>query len=398
MTAKRIVSLLLALMTLIGVLAILPACSSDEAEESSDITVSSDEIVSDDGLPENQKLGFDENAVNFNKAEITILQRESHKDELGGDKEGNIVDLSTHVRNLYVEEKLGVKFNFVQEVCIMGTNSNTEAFYSRIDMSVLSQSAELDAVAYPAITFVNDAAQSYFADLRTVPNVDLSKAWYNQSHIAASELNGKSYGFAGDVTLSMIDHLVVMFMNIELAKTYYPDVDFYELVAEGEWTYNNMLTMLQKVGDQGDNGNGIATMTLAYGANSLEGFMVGTGINIVSRDNTGRPYISLNNEKNVNLIETLVKLYHDTPGVYRAGSNANNWDFLYGKSFAENKVIFEVFRLNTTEEYYVNSEVKYGILPLPKYDQSQDNYRSAPQGEYSCMCIFDNIGDERKNI
>ena len=56
-----------------------------------------------------------------------------------------------------------------------------------------------------------------------------------------------------------------------------------------------------------------------------------------------------------------------------------------------------MFRLNTTEEYYVNSEVKYGILPLPKYDQSQDNYRSAPQGEYSCMCIFDNIGDERKN-
>ena len=96
-------------------------------------------------------------------------------------------------------------------------------------------------------------------------------------------------------------------------------------------------------------------------------FMAAAGINLSSIDDNGRLYSELNSEKAVNAVDKLAKVLSKAP---RKDSNALH------TAFKDDRVVFLMHYASSGYTRDRDMKSNYIMLPLPKYDENQENYRS----------------------
>ena len=71
-------------------------------------------------------------------------------------------------------------------------------------------------------------------------NLNLKQPWYDQNIQRDLAINGKIYAVAGDMLFSDENSLWVTLFNKGLVERYMPDINLYDAVLEGKWTYDLM--------------------------------------------------------------------------------------------------------------------------------------------------------------
>ncbi|MBQ2710028.1 MAG: extracellular solute-binding protein [Clostridia bacterium] len=282
-------------------------------------------------------------------------------DEQSGDQ----MDDAIYKRTIETEEYLNVKIT-------PKPISSINDIAGKVQEVVLAGDDAYDMVLTHCISGVGTmAAEGYLYDWTTLPDgVTFDERWWNEDMNRQLELNGKRYYTVSDFMLPDPNAILFNKRMVEEYKLESP----YQLVYDGKWTWDKMTEMARKVTKDVD-GNSV------YDENDIYGFAAQAEWKMISipyacdqyivQKNGSKYELALKNEKMLNIIDKMNKLF-----------NSDNSSFIWVASgnvmttgIITDRVLFDLAALNDSA-IYRDSDVNFGILPFPKYDEAQKEYIS----------------------
>ncbi len=325
--------------------------------------------------------------LDFGGLEITFGARDEQSytiDYLVEEEEGEIVNDAVYRRNVAVEEELGVKFSLIP---IESTNTtSSEAVGDQLRKNVMADDASMDIVGIYQLYGASLAGEGMLYNLNDLTHIDLDKPWWNRTFSEELTYKNQLYFAVGSMNLSVTSSLVGIFFNQAKVIDYHGDYNFlYDLVYEGTWTVDKF-TELVKDHYQDLNLNNRKDDSDYYGMMVKEDdqgpWTAAFEIRLCTKDGDGIPQLSYFSEKTVSAYEKLYTLYRDTEGIY-FGPKTFDWKV----AFANGQSMFATLNLGSAETHLREMEDGYGILPMPKYDEAQENYYNSARDNSNLTAI-----------
>jgi hypothetical protein len=203
--------------------------------------------------------------------------------------------------------------------------------------------------------------------------------------------DNRIYFLTGDISLTFIRQMSCVYFNKKLYTDYFGDPDeMYKTVLDGKWTLDKLSDMSKGMykdlnGDgKYDDGDQYASGLLA--ANLTDHFMFDAGIKITQRDENDLPYFIMNNERTASFTDKLYQLYYVNEGsrIFPPTNDSNN--ITIPQKFMRDELLFD-FGWFYVSELLRNMDTDYGIIPFPKYDESQSSYLSLAHDIVPVYCI-----------
>jgi len=368
----------LSVLILAAMLVQLSACGGEAAPSGSDTTTeagtdtttaSAEAAYTRENYPDSLPKDLD-----FGGKTVRLLSRggESYKNfEMGGAEEnGDIVSDALYARNRAVEEQLNVELDI-----IYGDTDNSgysTSYYS----TVMAGDDAYDIIQAVHARGINYSHEGIFCNLIDAPYLDYEKPWWNEAYMAEISVGPtQRFLLQGDISLFSLRNLSTMFYNKTMYESLYGDGDgLYEIVVDGKWTHDQLRKMCADA-YQDVNGNGEVEFTDILGcsagtATKSDHYSYTAGMRMNSRDADGYPVLLADQSRNVEVIESLSKVYFETKGFYWDSSTteAQGW-----QKFAEGTMLFHGERLYIAESLR-DMKDPYGVIPYPKLNEEQKDY------------------------
>lgn len=311
-------------------------------------------------------------------------------DFMAEEETGEPVNDAVYRRNRAVEEQFNVVINEINHMgsAVGGTGKGAEF----IKKSVLAGDNAYDASLMGAYDVSTLAYNGYILDLASdVPYLDLTNEWWDQKANSDLSMNGKMYYTTGDISTLDNDCTFCILFNKGMVDTYKLD-NPYELVRSGEWTLDKYIEMCSSVSGDLD-GNSVYDENDLYGMciwqDSMMGVINAAGEKFCSINKDGELELTLYNEKTLDVFNKYMAYVSDRTQVYSIYHSPDKIEAM----FANDQVMFYTRYLCIIKKYR-EMETDFGILPYPKYDESQDSYYStiAPYG-CSFICVPKVVSD-----
>jgi len=216
-------------------------------------------------------------------------------------------------------------------------------------------------------------------DLARVNYIDLQKPWYDQNAAADLSIGHKLFFAVSELQISNKDGTWSVLFNKKLLQNLGLD-DPYKLVKDGKWTMDKMFEYASAA-NKDINGDGIMNEEDQWGMEG-EGFniyalMNGAGTRLVKKDENDMPYYAGYTERDIDIFEKGAAYIGDKNKSMLAENFAskysNVWDGLINPIFATDRILFFFTSLSRVT-WHRSSETDFGILPVPKYEENQQNY------------------------
>lgn len=229
----------------------------------------------------------------------------------------------------------------------------------------------------------------YFADLGSLPYIDLENPWWDGRVANDLSIAGKKFVAIGAMNTWSDSHTYAVIFNKELAEQY--NVDAYGMVDRNEWTLDNFASLLKGVTNDLD-GNGEFDENDRYGACS-ETFnflvhMTGCGAQIMTHDKNGIPEYDFD-ERFYSAAEKVTSMM--TGGDCLIAENfkykePDPWTNIIRKNFRAGNSLFYVGGIEQLL-IFRDLETDIGLLPSPKFDAKDDYAHTFSVSWASAMAI-----------
>jgi hypothetical protein len=322
--------------------------------------------------------------LDFGGATVTIHGRGNEHPirELSAEQTGDIIDDAIYYRNLAVEDRLNVKIESYTPYGWQdyGTGMN------QIRSSIRAGEDAYQIIAGYSSPIPALSVEGMLLNLKEVSYIDLQQPWWVRSTVNDLTINNKLYFLCGDIALTMLEYCYSIAVNLDIAHNYSVE-DIYDIVLDGKWTLDRMYNISSGVYSDLD-GDGTHNENDLYGlyigseiGNDLGAFIQSCDIHFTRRSEDDIPYLAADVDKLVSLTEQNYKLLYENDGGY-----VNAGIYAYEK-FPEGHMLFAPSYLYFYPDFYKGMESDYGILPYPKYDEAQTEYKTGLQGGFSIWCI-----------
>ena len=388
MKTKAVFSLLLAALTLTSVMA---SCGGDNAGTTPTVTDAVDNTATEAVETEETLKSLVPDGLDFGGETMRILSSSyfetdaftMHVDEATGD----VVNDAVYNRNLALENKFNVKLAYEDNYLNGGTDIAVT-----IRKSVTAGSDDYDIIFGCQYNLAPLVLDNIMLNLDGQEYLHLDQPWWYQNHIQEMTIgHDKTYFVTGDITLNVLRNMGCMYVNKQLyAQNYESIEEMYDQVLDGKWTFDSLAQMCTEM-YQDLNGDGAFDDDDQYGigvitANLTDHFTYAAGIRATSRDENNIPVLTMNNEKTVTHTQKLYSLYYENPGVRVFPADYNSLDIVMPGKFNENELLFLPGWFYTSE-LLRNMEVDYGVIPFPKYDESEPTYLSLAHDISVTACL-----------
>lgn len=360
------------------------AACTDRGDEQDDTTAITEVTAASED--ETTVLGFVKDNLpddlDYNGSDVKILY---WSDVLNAEFEiteqtGSLMNDAVYRRDLNVEDRLNVNFVWNGQP---GNKSNLSGFLQYVQNSQAAGDQNIEIVATHSMVMGALAAAGLMQDLAVTEHLDFDMPWWPQDLIENSTVKGKLYFASGDISLNTLLGMIGLFYNKEMARN-----DYYSYVESGTWTLDKMMTESVNIyadnnGDQLDDiGDTYAYVTYSGMINPI---FVGSGIRFVTKTAEGDIAISetYTSEKTHGL---LVKVINQL-------FNTKDWKYFpkiddCTSVFVEGRSLFYMASVRlTVNNLTAAQDLKYGILPNPKYDENQENYFTLMANTYTMYGI-----------
>ena len=222
--------------------------------------------------------------------------------------------------------------------------------------------------------------EGMLVDLNSVPTLDFTHSWWDQNALDELNLFGVQYAALGDVNLYAKGGSVVNFFNKEMIEENGLE-NPYELVRSGKWTLDKMIEMATAV-SRDLNSNGVPDIDDCFGfmgeTDSMFYFLTGCDVRFSEHDDE-KIEITIMSERAVDAIAKIADLLNDKHVTLFDGDCPAGYSNVYFEimipTLGNNRALF--FSNNLLASLNMRDmEVDFGILPLPKYNEEQENYVS----------------------
>lgn len=394
---KRILA---ALLCLLMVLPLLVACQntpdvpddsdSDSAEATKGPSASDDPSSSETNAPSDTSESESETKeevpadylgnYNFNGKTVGILYWSDYtmQEFEPTDDLSDSINKAIYSRNTAVEQRLGIKLQYDKTP---GNDSKMDNYISKVKSDFASAQVSYDMYATYSRVAPQLAYTGYTADLAKLEPLDFSKAWWPKALVSECTIGDQLYFCSGDISTNMLWMMIGTFFNKKLVDTYKLDAP-YDLVKEGKWTIETLKTMTANVFEELDGEEG-GTDGDFYGyaifKTNIDALGTASGYSIIKRQSDGK--LALNpdyfGEKMLNTMKSIHEWFHTSDGFYYSTSAGAP-----RVVFREERALFLTDRLfvaagkdsSSSENDKSAIPFDFGIVPNPKWTESQDGY------------------------
>lgn len=381
---QRCAAAALALLLVFGLLAAV-SCSDAASEQSGGTASDTAEPDATDMKSLRAKVSDDLPDNDYEGAAFTIMVRQGMEDHFYLEEQtGDIVDDAVYSRGLSVETRFNVK---LQLFPVQGGWNEQTTYLTAIRQSVLSGDNAFDCIEGYAAYIGTFASEKLFGSWLDLPYINTSKPWWSQDAADEFTINGRLFFLTGDFALSLWKNFYVILFNKTLVEDYrFPDM--YELVRSGGWTLDKLKELVRGVSSD-LNGDGVMDDRDLYGYATSRGhfmdmFHLVFNKPITIKDENGIPQLNIMSEEMVTMADALLDLLYNNPGVYSIPETGES-DAQMREMFVQGQVVLSPQCLNVVE-IIRDSETDFGIIPYPKFDETQQRYRTASQDGYSLFC------------
>ena len=319
-------------------------------------------------IPETADFGGDEiyflHWYHPSWASTVRTNRDIYAEALTGEAINDVV----YNRNLKIENDYNVKIAF--------ENLDLGQIDGALSKAVASGDDTYDVV-YPRLYEAASMYQKdYFLNLFDVPNLDLTKPWWDGNCVESLSMNNRLLAVAGSLNINDKDATAALAFNKSYAESL-GLANIYDIVLEGEWTYDQLISMAEGAAVD-TNGNGVMEdedmWGLLGGNDVMSAFWFGSGELMVTKDENDIFQFTFGSERSVTAAERVVSLMNQS-WFLNHHRIANTDDTYYTQLFETGHGLFFWMRLDEVTNMRAG-DTDFGIIPTPKYEATQDNYYS----------------------
>ncbi len=326
-------------------------------------------------------------AVDCGGEEFTTLARETggytfmYNEFAVEEESGETVEDAIYRRNRYIEEKYNLTLK----------NEVSTSLSADVQSAVLAGDDTYDLVLPMHIDAFRLETAGILHDISGVPHIDVDKPYWMSSIVENTSVAGRNFFITGDINISTLNGVSGAYFNKKLAEELKIG-DIYGLIRDGKWTFDKFsefckLAYMDLDGDgetDADDRYGVVASSFAW-----QPLYAGTDSRIIDKDSSGIPTLYWDSEKNVDIIDYIINLMSDRerslnvnhfPEVGDLGAATYN-TFREDRALFFVEIIYGVLQLRDMQS-------DFGILPMPKYDESQENYASYIHPNHTSTCAI----------
>ena len=360
-------------LLLLSALAMLQSCGDEDSSVQNPVITTGGENAEAITEPSylGQYDGVDYGGEKYTLAAVTSVEYPNYTGEANS---GEPINDAQYARDTWIEEHYNVDLQYAAYSLDRDLANNVQKQVQAGDTSIDSLQGNLNGC------LCSSASAGVLADLNQIEGLDLTADWWSQSFNDNFTVNNKLYMSTGPISFSYFYSPRIIAYNLQLAENY--DVpDLYTVVDEGKWTLDYMYDLIKDFSADlnGDSKMGEDDL---WGASvdeySAAGFFLSAGGTQLSTDADGKPYFVLQESKNVEIIEKVASIIGNEDITQRAeelASRSGTYDIrdkVY--TFKNGNALFLGYGAQAIAFYLRDMADDYGILPIPKYDESQAEY------------------------
>ncbi len=252
--------------------------------------------------------------------------------------------------------------------------------------SAISQDANvgetaIDMALLHCITGVaNFSASGYLYEIDMLPYIDLTAPWWNAEQMEGLRLGSHCFFGVNDF---MIPCPYVIYFNKEMVEDMDGMDDPYQLVLDQKWTFD-VFEQMARAATQDLNTDGVYDYendsfgVAVHDDSDYTSFLTAFDQAIAAKGADDRLVVALNTEKTVDIFERFADM---------AAADV----FYPDASILKDQITLDSGRLLfyfapiSAAEQLRDCEVDFGLLPYPKYDEAQENYKTLDWGGLMCV-------------
>ena len=303
-----------------------------------------------------------------------IFDNWQNRDLVAESETGEALNDAVYKRNSAVEDKYNVK--------IVGYKLDNPM--GAVQKSVKAADGQYDifnGVLTDTMTLVQEGS---VIDLTNQAGLNVRNPWWDQKAVDGLAINGKLYTLMGDAIVGDDRATQITLFNKKILKDYNLD-DPYASVKAGKWTIDQFYS-LAKAATKDLDGDGVLGEMDQWGYvteyNLVYGTVASSGEKMVTIGANGDMEITINTPRIVTVFDKVFEVMTDPNTTQFAekylGKYSNPWLEVNVKSFQEDRALFYSCSFNAVP-YFREMDTDFGILPIPKYNEEQENYYSSVQ-------------------
>lgn len=275
---------------------------------------------------------------------------------------GDILNDFVFERNTAIEERYNITIS----------NQSEENISSMVKKSVNGGTDEFDIVLDYVKQAVTDAPSGYYRNLWSVDAIDLDNPWWNRKAAELLTVKNRVYVAFNDCNTQIMELLAAFYFNSDIiAQNGLPSP--YALVEEGKWTMDTMYEEAVTCAVDRD-GDGV------IGEGDMVGWVGGAGSFNILFNSCDSPHIYFDENGNLALSHGTEKMYDVSVKISRLMTDKSFSAYINNQPWANDAFANgnAAFREGSLSEFnkHRESEAAVCVIPAPKYDESQENYRA----------------------
>lgn len=331
--------------------------------------------------------------LDFDGRSFTIFVTASDVKIMPGEEgiTGDVVDDAVVFRNMEVEDRLHVKLNH-----IIDPEANVSTITNILTKHLMSGDTTFDLYTGQQYGITAMLANGGFVNCYDLEHFDLSKPWWNERYMDELAIGYNTrYFLVSDYFLSVLMNTHVVFFNKTLYGQHYDNANqLYEWTLDGTWTLDKMAEAAKSLYvDVNNNGATDINDQLGYITylpySSVDPFIYLSDIEFTPRDSENQIVLNLVDERAVDLTRDVVEYFYQ-PGSYFNIANGED----YEGAFKEGRVLFLGINTLRRAADYRDMKQDFGLLPYPKYEESQENYN----GLVADVATFGAVSSASQNL
>ena len=283
---------------------------------------------------------------------------------------GDLLGDAIYDRNATVEEQYGVVIT--NEYVSVDQGYDTKIRNNATSGDDMYQVMTLHS--YSITTFI---LEKLMADMYELDHIHTDQIWWNQNSVDAYTLGSTLYFAAPEMLLRDKGATAALYYNSKVAVDNGID-DLYDLVKSGEWTWETLIDYSEQVCTSLDGDDLMNTIDDQWGIVGSDSdvfrLFSGTGTEFAHIDEDGLIAYDFGDEESILKMQEVFEefIYSD----FFAHQNLIDFKNLpVTVPFVNDLALFTIAGVREVNTFRA-MESDYGILPVPKYDEDQEDYSS----------------------
>lgn len=304
-----------------------------------------------------------------------------------------VMDSARYKKNALVEKNYGVVISCDEELSV----SHGGKAYEKIFRQYASSETDYDMLLVNGYDTSNLALEGCLYDIETLPNINTSNSWWDQSAKRDLTISGSLYYTHGALSTINDDFTFCVVFNKDLYKSIIGQStdQLYQLVEDGKWTFDK-LDELAKVGAKDLNGDQTMDSRDMFGLmlwdSELNASINAVGNKFASINEDGKVELTLYSEKTNEVVNKMVTIGHSD---YAYNFQHPSGNVAWYDMFTQNQVLFFMSMFNEVERFR-DMQTDYGIIPNPKLDEESPYYAPVSNWHSAFISVPAMIDDEDK--